>query len=107
LRVAAEKAILGNSKPPLQGERPKPRVNLVELMKDPDSLNIINEAPRQSAAPVLQPKQQPLQMQKPPLQPQSMNKGPTSNKPGYEGKSIEELEAILDGYKKPEESKAI
>jgi len=58
LRVAAEQAILGNN-----NQRPKPRVNLVELMKDPDSLNIINEAPRhkENTLPPLQ--------HKPPLQP--------------------------------------
>jgi len=36
-----------------------------------------------------------------------LNRGPTSSKPGYEGKSIEELEAILDGYNKKPQAKAI
>jgi len=48
LRVAAENAILGN-KPP------KARVPLTELMKDPDSLNMINDRSHAPIPPMSKP----------------------------------------------------
>jgi hypothetical protein len=63
--------------------KPKSKIPLAELMKDPNVFSTTNDIPRR-------PKPQPMTQQ-----------APISERPNYEGMSTEELEAMLDGYKNP------